>query len=113
MASVDHGSSHAHNLGAARVRSHTLCGIEVYCVRQDALPGRAWHQLSNRHPLLAIVVNEAGRSIRGSTFASRRCQSIEPAAVPAKRLHQSHSRGLAGVVLFRPDSSGRCGSVGA
>jgi AraC family transcriptional regulator len=60
MASVDHGSSHPHNLGAARVRSHTLCGIEVHCVQQDALPGRAWHQLSNRHPMLAIVVNEAG-----------------------------------------------------
>jgi AraC family transcriptional regulator len=60
MASVDHGSSHPHNLGAARVRSHTLCGIDVHCVQQDALPGRAWHQLGNRHPMLAIVVNEAG-----------------------------------------------------
>jgi AraC family transcriptional regulator len=60
MASVDHGSSHPHNLGATRVRSHTLCGIEVYCVQQDALPGRAWHRLSNRHPMLAIVWNEAG-----------------------------------------------------
>jgi AraC family transcriptional regulator len=60
MASVDHGSSQPHNLGAARVRSNTLCGIEVHCVQQDALPGRAWHQLSNRHPMLAIVVNEAG-----------------------------------------------------
>jgi AraC family transcriptional regulator len=60
MASVDHGSSHPHNLGAARVRSHTLCGIDVHCVQQDALPGRAWHQLSNRHPMLAIVWNEAG-----------------------------------------------------
>src|SRR5258707_1121532 len=60
MASVDHGSSHPHNLGATRVRSHSLCGIEVYCVQQDALPGRAWHRLSNRHPMLAIVWNEAG-----------------------------------------------------
>src|SRR5713101_10107051 len=60
MASVDHGSSQPHNLVAARVRSHTLCGIDVHCVQQDALPGRAWHQLSNRHPMLAIVVNEAG-----------------------------------------------------
>src|SRR6266581_4332791 len=60
MASVDHGSSHPHNLGASRVRSHTLCGMEVYCVQQDALPGRAWHRLSNRHPMLAIVWNEAG-----------------------------------------------------
>ena len=60
MASVDHGSSHPHNLGATRVRSHTLCGMEVYCVQQDALPGRAWHRLSNRHPMLAIVWNEAG-----------------------------------------------------
>jgi AraC family transcriptional regulator len=60
MASVDHGSSQPHNLGAARVRSHTLCGIEVHCVQQDALPGRAWHQLSNHHPMLAIVVNETG-----------------------------------------------------
>jgi AraC family transcriptional regulator len=60
MASVGHGSSHAHNLGAARVRSHTLCGIDVHCVQQDALPGSSWHQLSNRHPMLAIVVNEAG-----------------------------------------------------
>jgi AraC family transcriptional regulator len=58
MASVNHGSSRPHNLGATRVRNHTLCGIEVYCVQQDALPGRAWHQLSNRHPILAIVVNE-------------------------------------------------------
>ena len=57
---MDHGSSHAHNLGAARVRSHTLCGIDVHCVQQDALPGRAWHQLSSRHPMLAIVWNEAG-----------------------------------------------------
>jgi AraC family transcriptional regulator len=57
---VDHGSSHPHNLGAARIRSHSLCGIDVYCVQQDALPGRAWHQLSNRHAMLAIVVNEAG-----------------------------------------------------
>jgi AraC-like DNA-binding protein len=60
MASVDHGSSHPHNLGAASVRNLTLCGIEVYCVQQDALPGRSWHQLSNRHPMLAIVVNEVG-----------------------------------------------------
>lgn len=60
IASVDHGSSHPHNLGAARVRSHTFCGIEVHCVQQDALPGCAWHQLSNRHPMLAIVWNEAG-----------------------------------------------------
>lgn len=60
MAFVDHGSSHSHNLGAARVRSHILSGIEVHCVEQDALPGRAWHQLSNSHPMLAIVVNEAG-----------------------------------------------------
>src|SRR6266702_3621027 len=60
MASVDHGSSHPHNLGVARVQSHTLCGIEVHCIQQDALPGRAWHQLSNHHPLLAIVVNETG-----------------------------------------------------
>jgi AraC family transcriptional regulator len=57
---VDHGSSHPHNLGAASVRSHTLCGIEAHCVQQDALPGRSWHQLSNRHPMLAIVVNETG-----------------------------------------------------
>jgi AraC family transcriptional regulator len=57
---VDLGSSHAHNLRAARVRSHTLCGIQVHCVQQDALPGRAWHQLSCRHPMLAIVVNEVG-----------------------------------------------------
>jgi AraC family transcriptional regulator len=60
MPSVDHGSSQPHNLGAARIRSHTLCGIEVHCVQLDVLPGRAWHQLSNRHPMLAIVVNEAG-----------------------------------------------------
>jgi AraC-like DNA-binding protein len=60
MASVDHGSSQPHNLEAARVRSHTLCGIDVHCVQQDALPGRAWHQLSNSHPMLAIVWNEAG-----------------------------------------------------
>jgi AraC family transcriptional regulator len=60
MASVDHGSSHPHNLGAASVRSHTLCGVEVHCVQQDALPGRSWHQLSNRHPMVAIVVNETG-----------------------------------------------------
>jgi AraC family transcriptional regulator len=57
---VDHGSSHPHNLRAARVRSHTLCGIQVHCVQQDALPGRAWHQLSCCHPMLAIVVNEVG-----------------------------------------------------
>ena len=57
---MDHGSSHPHNLGAARVRSHIFCGIEVHCVQQDALPGRAWHQLCNRHPMLAIVVNETG-----------------------------------------------------
>jgi AraC family transcriptional regulator len=57
---VDHGSSHPHNLEAARVRSHTLCGIEVHCVQQDALPGRSWHQLSSRRPMLAIVVNESG-----------------------------------------------------
>jgi len=57
---VDHGSSHPHNLGAARIRSHILSGIEVHCIQQDALPGRAWHQLSNCHPMLAIVVNEAG-----------------------------------------------------
>jgi AraC family transcriptional regulator len=60
MASADHDSSHPHNLGAVRVRSHTLCGIEVRCVKLDALPGRAWHRLSNRHPMLATVVNEAG-----------------------------------------------------
>jgi AraC family transcriptional regulator len=60
VVSVDHGSSHPHNLRAARVRSHRLCGIEVYCVEQEALPGRAWHQLSSRRPMLAIVVNEAG-----------------------------------------------------
>ena len=60
MASVDHGSSLPHNLQAARVRSHTLCGMDVHCVQQDALPGRSWHQLSNSHPMLAIVVNEAG-----------------------------------------------------
>src|ERR1700745_1014155 len=60
MASVDHGRSHPHNLGAASVRSHTLCGIEVHCVQQDALPGRSWHQLSNCHPMLAIVVKETG-----------------------------------------------------
>jgi len=57
---VDHGSSQPHNLEAARVRSQILCGIDVHCVQQDALPGRAWHQLSNRHPMLAIVWNEAG-----------------------------------------------------
>jgi AraC family transcriptional regulator len=57
---VDHGSSRPHNLGAVRVRSHTLCGIEVHCVQQDALPGCAWHQLSNQHPMLAVVVNETG-----------------------------------------------------
>src|SRR6266436_8351507 len=60
IAFVDHGSSHPHNLVAARIRSHALCGIDVHCVQQDALPGRAWHQLSNRRPMLAIVVNEAG-----------------------------------------------------
>ena len=57
---MDHGSSHPHNLGTARVQSRTLCGIEVHYVQQDALPGRAWHQLSNHHPMLAIVVNETG-----------------------------------------------------
>ena len=60
IASVDHGSSHAHNLIAARIRGHTLCGIDAYCIQQGALPGRAWHQLSHRHPMLAIVVNEVG-----------------------------------------------------
>jgi AraC family transcriptional regulator len=60
IALVDHGSSHPHNLGTTRVRSYTLSGIGVHCVQQDALPGRSWHQLSNRHPMLAIVVNEAG-----------------------------------------------------
>lgn len=60
MVSVDHGSSHPHNLGTARVRSHSLCGIDVHCVQQDAMPGCSWHQLSNPHPLLAIVVNESG-----------------------------------------------------
>lgn len=73
---MDHGSSHQHNLGAARVRSHNLCGIEVHCVEQDAMPGRAWHQLSNRHPMLAIVVNEtsgmceARPSLQGNTNRS-------------------------------------------
>jgi AraC family transcriptional regulator len=73
---VDHGSSHAHNLRAARIRSHTLCGIDTFCIRQDALPGRAWHQLSHRHPLLAVVVNEvgglseAGPSLHGSVNRS-------------------------------------------
>ena len=57
---MDHGSSRPHNLGAVRVRSHNLCGIEVHCVQQDALPGCAWHQLSNQHPMLAVVVNETG-----------------------------------------------------
>ena len=57
---MDHGSSCPHNLGAARVRSHILCGIEVHFVQQDALPGCAWHQLSNQHPMLAVVVNETG-----------------------------------------------------
>ena len=60
MACVDHDSSHRHNLGAASARSHTLCGIEVLYVQCHALPGRCWHQLSNRHPMLAIVVNETG-----------------------------------------------------
>ena len=57
---MDHGSSQPHNLGAVRERSHTLCGIGVHYVQLDALPGRAWHRLSNRHPMLAIVVNETG-----------------------------------------------------
>ena len=87
MASVDHGSSLPHNLGAARVRSHTLCGIEVHCVQQDALPGRAWHQLSNRHPMLAIVVNEAGRAVPAELrrrdprhFIERRYKAVDMAA---------------------------------
>jgi len=60
VAPADHGSSHPHNLRAARVRRYQLCGIDVYCVEQEALPGRAWHQLSSHCPMLAIVVNEAG-----------------------------------------------------
>ncbi len=92
---MDHGSSHAHNLRAARIRSHTLCGIDAHCIRQDALPGRAWHQLSHHHPLLAIVVNEvgglseAGLSLHDSVNRSnlRRCRqggyaSLIPAGLP-------------------------------
>jgi AraC family transcriptional regulator len=92
---VDHGSSHPHNLEAARVRSHTLCGIEVHCVQQDALPGRSWHQLSSRRPMLAIVVNESGgrcearRSLYEGVNQSnpRRCRrnghtSLIPAGLP-------------------------------
>jgi AraC family transcriptional regulator len=92
---VDHGSSHAHNLRAPLIRSHTLCGIDAYCIRQEALPGCAWHRLSHRHPLLAIVVNEvgglseAGLSLHSGFNRSnlRRCRrggyaSLIPAGLP-------------------------------
>jgi AraC family transcriptional regulator len=62
---VDHCSSKPHNLGAARIRSHCLSGIEVHCVQQDALPGRAWHQLSGNQPILSVVVNEFGGRCEG------------------------------------------------
>jgi AraC family transcriptional regulator len=57
---VDIGSRAPHNLGAARIRSHCWSGMAVHSIRQQVLPGSAWHQLNCDRPILSIIVNEAG-----------------------------------------------------
>ena len=57
---MDLGSRDPHNLGAARIRSHCWSGIDVHSIRQQLLPGCAWHQLLCDRPILSIVVNETG-----------------------------------------------------
>lgn len=57
---MDLGSRDPHNLGTARIRSSCWSGIAVHAIRQQLLPGCAWHQLLCDRPILSIVVNEAG-----------------------------------------------------
>jgi AraC family transcriptional regulator len=57
---VDLGSRDPHNLGTARIRSHCWSGVAVHCIRQQLLPGCAWHRLLSDRPMLSIVVNEDG-----------------------------------------------------
>ncbi len=49
-----------HNIKDVRVRTHSLCGIEVQALRLEVFPGRAWHQLSGDLPTLSVVVRERG-----------------------------------------------------
>jgi hypothetical protein len=56
---MDIGSRAPHNLGAARIRSNCWSGMAVHCIRQQLLPGSAWHQLVCDRP-----TSEAPRSAR-------------------------------------------------
>jgi AraC-like DNA-binding protein len=57
---VNFGSRDPYNLGVARISSHCWSGIDVHSIRQQVLPGCAWHQLVCDRPILSIVVNETG-----------------------------------------------------
>jgi AraC family transcriptional regulator len=57
---VDLGSRDPHNLGTTRVRSYCWSGVTVHCIRQQLLPGCAWHRLVSDSPILSIVASEAG-----------------------------------------------------
>jgi AraC family transcriptional regulator len=56
-------------------------------VQQDALPGRSWHQLSSRRPMLAIVVNESG----GRCEARRSLYEGVNQSYPRRRRRNGHT----------------------
>lgn len=78
---VDFGSRDPHNLGSARIRSNCWSGVAVHCIRQQLLPGCAWHRLLSDRPILSIVVNEDG----GHCEARSTIDEGTPAAAEAGR----------------------------
>ena len=63
-----------HNLGRAWTRRNRWCGMEVLHIRQDVLPGRAWHDISADRPVFSMVVAEVG----GRCETRRRVTSATP-----------------------------------
>jgi len=60
MEAINLPSRTTHNLGRAWTRRDRWCGMEVLHIRQEVLPGRAWHDISADRPVLSMVVAEVG-----------------------------------------------------
>ena len=100
---MDLGSRDPHNLGTARIRSHCWSGVAVHCIRQQLLPGCAWHRLLSDRPILSIVVNEDGGHCEArSTIdvgtpaeAGRRQRNAHTSLIPAGLPIWGYSDGMA------------------
>ena len=85
---MDFGSRAPHNLGPVNVRSYCWSGVAVHSIRQQVLPGCAWHQLVCDRPILSVVINEAGGRCEANTTID--LDSRRRADVKAQRGRTGH-----------------------